>query len=91
MEKIFLRVIVDHAPDGTLRPLSFRWPDGRVFSVDRVLDVRQAPALKVGGLAIRFHCRAHGKELYLFHDEDGRWFWEPVTPADRPLQQGQGW
>jgi hypothetical protein len=37
-----------------------RWP------FDRVLDVRQAPSLKGGGLGIRYTCRIRGKEVICF-------------------------
>lgn len=47
----------------------------RRVEIDRVLDVRQAPSLKGGGLGIRYTCRIRGKYGYLFCDE-GKWFWE---------------
>ncbi|WP_312335320.1 hypothetical protein [Anaerospora hongkongensis] len=46
-----------------------------MYSVDRVLDVRMAAALKAGGQGIRYTCRVHGREVFLFCDE-GRWFIE---------------
>lgn len=75
MAKIFVEITARHDPDGNTRPLSLKWEDGRVFEIDRVLDVRQAPSLKGGGLGIRYTCRVHNKEIYLF-DELGRWYIE---------------
>lgn len=49
MAKILLDVTAEHLKDGKTRPLSIRWQDGRVFEVDKVLDVRLAPSLKAGG------------------------------------------
>ena len=75
MSKVFVEITAIHDINGNVRPLSIKWEDGRVFEVDRVLDVRQAPSLKAGGLGIRYTCRICNKEVYLFDDE-GRWFVE---------------
>jgi len=72
MSKVFVEITAIHDINGNVRPLSIKWEDGRVFEVDRVLDVRQAPSLKAGGLGIRYTCRIC---VYLFDDE-GRWFVE---------------
>lgn len=87
MAREYIAVIAEHDEDGRIKPLSIRWKDGRVFSVDRVLDVRQAPALKSGGLGMRYHCRIHGRHVYLFCDE-GRWFLESIDSSE-PQQQRQ--
>lgn len=75
MSKVFVEITAKHDINGNVRPLSIKWEDGRVFKVDRVLDVRQAPSLKGGGLEIRYTCRVCNKQVYLFDDE-GRWFVE---------------
>lgn len=75
MGKTFVKVTAEHDESGRIRPLVLTWVDGRKFEIDRVLDVRQAPSLKGGGLRIRYTCRIRGKEVYLF-DEEGRWFIE---------------
>lgn len=98
MAKEFICVIAEHDVDGSTKPVSIRWNDGRVFSVDRVLDVRQAPALKSGGLGMRYHCRIHGRHVYLFED-DGRWFLEPISDSSQqpplrpqsPQKRGAWW
>ena len=70
-----VEITAKHDINGSIRPLTIKWEDGRVFEVDRVLDVRQAPSLKGGGLGIRYTCRICNKKVYLFDDE-GRWFVE---------------
>ena len=75
MGKIFVKVIAEHDELGRVRPMSVLWDDGRVFEIDRVLDVRQAASLKAGGQGLRYKCRIRGRETYLFCDE-GRWFVE---------------
>lgn len=73
--KVFVEVTVRHDIHGNVRPLTIKWEDGRVFEIDRLLDVRQAPALKAGGVGIRYTCRIRNKQVYLFDDE-GKWFVE---------------
>lgn len=75
MGKTFVRVTAEHDESGQTRPLLLTWNDGRKYEIDKVLDVRQAPSLKGGGLGVRYTCRIRGKEVYLFCDE-GKWFVE---------------
>jgi len=75
MGKIFVEVTARHNTDGSIRPLSIKWEDGRVFEADRLIDVRQAASIKGGGLGIRYACKIMGKQVYLFDDE-GKWFVE---------------
>ncbi len=77
MAKVFIKVNADHFPDGKTLPLSITWTDGRVFEIDKVKDIRMAPALKAGGLGMRYTCRIMGKEFYLFCDGE-KWFVERV-------------
>jgi hypothetical protein len=75
MRKVFVTVLAEHDTIGRCKPLSITWEDGRIYEIDRILDVRQAASLKAGGIGIRYKCRIMGKETYLF-DEEGRWFVE---------------
>ncbi len=75
MGKIYLDVIAEHTRCGTIRPVSIKWADGRIFAIDKVMDVRLAASLKAGGQGIRYTCRIRNKEVYLFCD-DGIWFLE---------------
>ncbi len=73
--KINLQVNADFDLDGNIRPRAIVWEDGRVYEIDRVLDVRRAASLKAGGVGMRYTCRIRGKEVRLFNEE-GRWFME---------------
>ena len=75
MGKIFVKVTAEHDIDGKAKPLRLNWTDGKQYEIDRVTDVRQAPALRAGGLGMRYTVKIRGKEVYLFEDE-GRWFVE---------------
>lgn len=75
VEKIELDIIVEHKKDGRAVPKMILWDDGRKFSIDKVLDVRQAAALRCGGIGTRYICKICGKEVAIF-DEEGKWFIE---------------
>lgn len=63
------------SPEGALTPVSVTWDSDHKYEVDKVLDVRQAASLKVGGQGMRYTCRIEGKEKYLWL-EAGKWFVE---------------
>ncbi|MDR3563880.1 MAG: hypothetical protein P4N59_20930 [Negativicutes bacterium] len=75
MGKTFVKVMAEHDEGGQIRPVLLTWIDGRKYEIDQVIDVRQAPSLKGGGLGMRYTCRIRCKEIYLFCDE-GKWFIE---------------
>lgn len=82
--KVYVSVVAQFQADGSLRPLELTWEDGRKFVIDRVTDIRQAPAMKAGGQGDRYTIRIHGQHSYLFFerseknsgDSVGRWFVE---------------
>lgn len=82
--RLYLPVFVEFKEDGSMLPRSLIWTDGRVYKIDRVLDVISSPALKAGGQGDRYKLEVHGQIRYLFfeHNVDygseklGRWFME---------------
>lgn len=75
MPKIDLTVNVRHEVGGRAVPTSIVWNDGRVFDIDKVLDIRKAASLKEGGIGMRYTCQICGKKVLLFNDND-TWFIE---------------
>jgi hypothetical protein len=73
--KVHVRVLAEFDEQGHLQPKSIVWEDGRRYTIDRVLDVRPAASLKVGGSGMRYTCRIRGQSVYLFED-DHCWFME---------------
>lgn len=73
--KVFVEVVAKHDVHGNIRPLTMKWEDGRLFEVDRLIDVRQSASLKGGGVGIRYTCMIMGKQVHLF-DDQGKWFVE---------------
>ena len=73
--KEYVKVRADFLPDGRIIPLMFKTEDGQKTLIDRVLEVRPAPALKAGGQGIRYTCRIGSGVIFLFRDRD-HWFVE---------------
>lgn len=76
MKRTYVDVTAKFDSSGNVTPLEIQWEDGRKFEVDRVLDVRPAASLKVGGQGLRYTCRILGHETYLFFEDNNRWFVE---------------
>lgn len=75
MRKVFVETLVKCSAEGQQVPLEIVWEDGRSFGIDKITEIKKAASLKVGGQGLRYTCRVHGKETYLFLEED-RWFME---------------
>lgn len=82
--KVYVTVNADFAEDGTLLPRVIIWEDGEKYTIDRVIDIRQAPAMKAGGQGDRYTVSVRGHQSYLFFERStnltgnniGRWFVE---------------
>ena len=82
--KVYVAVKADFAADGTLLPRVITWEDGEKFAIDKIIDIRQAAAMKAGGQGDRYTIMVHGKQSYLFFERStnltgnniGRWFVE---------------
>ncbi len=46
--KVYVAVIAFFSEDGHLFPRRLHWEDGREYSIEKILDVRPAAALKAG-------------------------------------------
>ena len=85
--KQYVSVRVDFSDDGVMLPRSLLWTDGKEYPIDRVKDLRSAPALKAGGQGDRYTVEICGQDRFLFfehntdpyHDHPGRWFVEVKT------------
>lgn len=86
--KVYVSVDVAFDDSGRMRPRVIHWEDGGRYKIDKVLDVRPAPAVRAGGQGDRYKIRLLGKdtcrETYLFFEYNtdcasqipGRWFVE---------------
>ena len=82
--KVYVAVQADFNVDGILLPRIITWEDGEKFTIDKITDSRQAPAMKAGGQGDRYTIIIKGKQSYLFFERStnltgnyiGRWFVE---------------
>lgn len=74
--KVYVGGLAYTDTQGAIRPARIRWEDGQEWEVDRVLEVREAHATKVGGFGTRFLVRIGNHQRALFLQDDGRWFVE---------------
>ena len=82
--KVYVPVDVEFRSDGTMLPRIIVWEDGTKYEIDRVLDIRQAAAMRAGGQGDRYTVMIDGKQSYLFFERSasltgnniGRWFVE---------------
>ena len=82
--KVYVSVLVAFDSNGTMHPRSLVWEDGHRYDIDKVLDIRQAAAMKAGGQGDRYTIVVNGQRSYLFFERStnvsgnniGRWFVE---------------
>jgi len=75
MGKEFVDVLIQYTTEGGKVPLGIQWQDGRMSSIDRVIDVRKNASLRAGGKGVRYTCRVKGKQMHLY-TEDDLWYVE---------------
>ena len=93
--KVYVAVKADFNEEGMMLPREITWEDGRKYEIDRVLDIRQAAAMKAGGQGDRYTVRIGGQQSYLFFERStnqtgntiGKWFVERKVAPPHPI----GW
>lgn len=73
--KVMVKVRADFDVDGRITPLKLRTPTGSPVVIEQITEITPAPALKAGGMGLRYTCRVGQKEFYLFMAHN-RWFVE---------------
>lgn len=82
--KVYVPVEVRFDEIGRMLPHVITWEDGKRFEIDRVTDIRPAPAMRAGGQGDRYTIWIGGQQSYLFFERYatvsgcclGRWFVE---------------
>ena len=82
--KVYVKVDTVFDEWGRMFPHSLVWENGRVYTIDKVTDFRQAAAMKAGGQGDRYTIRVGNRESFLFFERStnisgrvvGRWFVE---------------
>ena len=74
--KVYVDVTAEFSKDGILRPLSFRWEDDQIYTIQNVKDIRRAASLKAGGVGMRYTCVVNGEICHLYYEDNNLWFME---------------
>ena len=81
LRRIYVEARVRFDECGDMAPVWVKWEDGRVFEIDKILDVRRA-ASEAGSMGLRYTVRIAGRTRYLFFEDTysdtgrPRWFVE---------------
>lgn len=68
-------VVANMSKIGFITPLYIKWEDGRIFEIEKILDIRKKASLKGGGMGMRYTCLINSQEKYIWLD-DYIWFVE---------------
>lgn len=52
--KVFVKVTASFDTDGKITTLSLEWEDGRLYTIDRITDLRRVTSLKAGEMGLRY-------------------------------------
>ena len=74
--KVYVGVSASFDFEGRMFPRSITWEDGTVYEIDRVLDIRQAAALKAGSGGDRYTVMINGRQAFLFFERPAEFFSE---------------
>ena len=75
--KIYVCVAVEFSAEGKMKPLYIEWENGRRYYVDRVGEVKYAPAHVGAEIPVRFACEISGFKRYLYYEDTlKKWFVE---------------
>lgn len=85
-EKLYVDVIARFTTDGDLVPLKIILPQEAIrdgahrseFDIQKVLEVRHAASMKVGGYGLRYKVLIDGKAKHVWQDQDG-WYVEHIV------------
>jgi len=80
-QRVYVELRVSFSAEGNMTPVQVKWKDGRVFEIDRVLDMRRA-ASDAGSMGVRYTVKIMGQVRRLFFEDAysdtgrPRWFIE---------------
>lgn len=75
--KIYVCVAVEFSVDGRMKPLYVEWENGTRYYIDRVYDIKYAPAAVGAEIPVRFTCEISGYTKYLYYEDTlKKWFVE---------------
>lgn len=79
IKKTYVDIIVKHDSDGNIKPLALSVNGSRLYEIDKVKYKCRAASLKVGGNGVRYTIKINGKIMFLYDEENGKWFIETTA------------
>ena len=73
--KIYIDMNVTFEKNGSMLLISFKWPDGTIFHIDKVLNKQFWYTSSRGSSVYRYTCLIKGKKRYIFCDNN-KWYME---------------
>ena len=77
--KRYVSIIQFVDKNGKVTPKTLIWENNMKYTIDRVLEIRNAASC-VGGYGLCYRCRIAGVERNLFFEDQKRWFIESLKP-----------
>lgn len=75
--KVYVCVAVEFSTEGKMKPLYIEWENGTKYYIDRVGEVKYAPANVGAEIPVRFACEINGYKRYLYYEDSlKKWFVE---------------
>ena len=74
MKKKYVKVFMEINEDGQKTPKEIVYND-ITYSIDKILDIKKCPSMKVGGIGERYSIRIGNNITNIFFEKD-RWFVE---------------
>lgn len=71
----YVTMYIEVLPEGQVVPLSILWKDGRKFTVEQVINIKNNAPVRSGGRATKYTLIIQGQSRGFFVD-DGKWFVE---------------
>ena len=71
----YVTMYIEVLPEGQVVPLSILWKDGRKFTVEQIINIKNNSPVRSGGRATKYTLIIQGQTRDFFVD-DGKWFVE---------------
>ena len=71
LSRVYVETKVVFDPGGLIFPLEILWPDGRVFPIDEICDVRETELAYTGRRRDRYTVKIRGQRCCLYFERSG--------------------
>lgn len=76
--KVYVEVLAAHQIDGECVPISISFENGAEYRIDRVRSWERIASVRP---SIRYTIIVEGRQTYLYHEDNGKWYVRAKTIA----------